>query len=112
MAILVDPIFDCPGPNGHTCWSHMGSDDHSERGLAELHEMAAKIGLKRSWFQDKLYHKHYDVTLSKRKLAVAYGAIEVNQREYAKRVSTNPALHMLIEENEHAEATEVTEESN
>jgi hypothetical protein len=108
MAILVDPIFDCPGPNGHTRWSHMGSDDHSERGLAELHKMAVKIGLKRNWFQNKKYHKHYDVTPSKRKLAISYGAIEVSQREYVRRVSTNPALHKLIVENEEAEEAETT----
>jgi hypothetical protein len=58
------------------------------------------------WFQDKPYHKHYDVTPSKRALAVKAGAIEVSQREYAKRVSTNPALHRLIAENEAAEAAE------
>jgi hypothetical protein len=106
MAILVDPIFDCPGPRGHDRWSHMGSDDHSEAGLAELHAMAARIGLRRTWFQNKPYHKHYDVTPSKRALAVKAGAIEVSQREYVRRVSTNPALHRLIAENEAAESEE------
>jgi hypothetical protein len=104
MAILVDPIFDFPGPNGHNRWSHMGSDDHSEAGLAELHALAARIGLKRSWFQDKPYHKHYDVTPSKRALAVKAGAIEVSQREYARRVSTNPVLLRYIAEDEAAES--------
>lgn len=106
MAILVDPIFDHPGPNGHNQWSHMGSDDLSEKGLAELHALAARIGLRRAWFQDMEYHKHYDVTPSKRALAIKAGAIEVSSREYAKRVSTNPVLHRLIAANEAAETEE------
>jgi hypothetical protein len=44
--------------------------------LNELHEMAKQIGLRRSWFQDKGY-PHYDVTRSKRALAVAAGAVEI-----------------------------------
>lgn len=105
MAIYVDPIFDHPGPNGHRRWSHMGTDDRSEKGLAELHALAAKIGLRRAWYQDKPTHKHYDVTPPKRALAVRFGAVEVSQREYAKKCSDNPVLLRLIAENE-AEATD------
>jgi hypothetical protein len=44
---------------------------------AELHAMAARIGMKRAWFQGD----HYDVPLSKRDLAVAAGAIAISYRQ-------------------------------
>lgn len=44
---------------------------------AELHAMAARIGMKREWFQGD----HYDVPLARRELAVAAGAIEVTYRQ-------------------------------
>lgn len=44
--------------------------------IDELHEMAASIGLKREWFQDKRF-PHYDVQASKRRKAVAKGAVEI-----------------------------------
>lgn len=49
---------------------------------AELHEMAGKLGLKRSWFQDtpKSSSPHYDVSLSKRAEAIRLGAILVDRR--------------------------------
>lgn len=49
--------------------------------LEELHEMARKIGMKKEWFQDDIDHPHYDLSLSRRALAVQYGAIEVSSRE-------------------------------
>lgn len=74
-----------------TTWCHLFADTQDE-----LHAFAAKLGLKRSWFQDptktgkpflaKLGSRaaenwHYDVTESKRKQAVALGAVEVSWRE-------------------------------
>jgi hypothetical protein len=61
-------------------WSHMfvAPDGNIE----ELHVLAARIGLRRSWFQDKPWpRQHYDVTESKRKAAIAAGAIPVTWRE-------------------------------
>jgi Protein of unknown function (DUF4031) len=61
-------------------WSHMfvGPDDD----LAELHELAAQIGMRRSWFQDKPWPRaHYDVTDSKRMQAIAAGAVPVSALE-------------------------------
>ena len=56
-------------------WGHMIADT-----LEELHELADKIGLKRKWLQDKGKHMpHYDVTRSKRELAIRAGAIEINR---------------------------------
>ena len=62
-------------------WCHMIADD-----LGELHTMAAKIGLKRSWFQHKSNGTpHYDLTLAKRRLAIEKGAISIDWRTFAKK---------------------------
>jgi hypothetical protein len=56
--------------------------------LAELHEMAQAIGMDREWFQP-LSFPHYDVSLSRRAVAVTRGAIEVDRRtgyEIRKRI--------------------------
>jgi len=54
--------------------------------LGELHTMAAKIGLKRSWFQHKSNGTpHYDLTLAKRRLAIEKGAISIDWRTFAKK---------------------------
>lgn len=49
--ILVDPLMEYPASMTRglpsTKWSHMVSDTSE----AELHEFAAKLGLKRAWFQ-------------------------------------------------------------
>lgn len=49
----------------------------------ELHAMADKIGVVRRHFQDTKY-KHYDICLSKRILAVRYGAIELDAKELVR----------------------------
>lgn len=48
----------------------------------ELHAMADKIGVQRKWFQGPKItsHPHYDICLSKRALAVEYGAVEVKDK--------------------------------
>lgn len=90
MSILVDPLIDYGrGPNGHKVWCHMMSDG----GIDDLHAMAARIGLRRSWFQNKPGHPHYDLTPSKRALAVRYGAEQVSSVEMIERyrASVRPA---------------------
>lgn len=54
-------------------WCHMTSDMSEE----ELHEFAAKLGLKREWFQ----RNHYDIVFSKRQMAIVYGAEIVSSQE-------------------------------
>lgn len=64
-------------------WSYVtvGPDDD----LEEPHAFAARIGLHRSWFQDKPWPRaRYDVTDSKRQLALAAGAVRVTWREAAR----------------------------
>lgn len=68
--IYVDDLVDYGWRLGPSC--HMWTDSED---LEELHKFAELIGLKRSWFQDKRL-KHYDLVESKRKLAVANGAVE------------------------------------
>lgn len=84
--ILVDPIREHDnGPGGHRYWCHMGTDDHTDVGLAELHVMAVRIGLRRAWFQNKLGFPHYDLTPALRATAVRAGAQEVGMVEYVRR---------------------------
>lgn len=54
--------------------------------LAELHEMAERIGLKRAWFQDKRSGKHYDLTPGKRAAAVASGAVELDDKGFISKL--------------------------
>jgi len=50
----------------------------------DLHELAASIGLKRGWFQDQAVMPHYDLTGSRRELAVRRGAVELGRAETVK----------------------------
>ena len=49
----------------------------------ELHAMADKIGVARKWWQSpkKTSGSHYDIALSKKALAIQYGAIEITWRQ-------------------------------
>lgn len=84
MAVYVDN-FNMPaqvgGVNGK--WSHLIADSREE-----LHEFAARLGLRREWFQDPVVNGkprakpgcraaenwHYDVITSKRAQAILLGA--------------------------------------
>ena len=59
--------------------SHMMADT-----LEELHGMAAKIGMNREWFQNHKKYPHYDVSLTRRDLAIKHGAVEVTPVELVK----------------------------
>ena len=64
----------------------------------ELHAMADAIGMKRQWYQspDKASFPHYDLSLTRRALAVAKGAKEVTRQElnaHMKRVRTELIAH-------------------
>lgn len=78
MAVYVD---DMRAPFGRMVMCHMMADS-----LDELHEMADRIGVDRKWFQGppEHFYPHYDVALSKRALAVGFGAVEVTGRELIK----------------------------
>jgi hypothetical protein len=73
MSVYVDPVLAHGGsqtfPWTRSC--HMYADT-----VEELHSLAKQIGLKRSWFQNKAHLPHYDLVATKRKAAVAAGAVE------------------------------------
>lgn len=73
MAVYVDqPIF----PFGRMMMCHMWADS-----LDELHAMADRLGLRRSWFQQppKASWEHYDVSKGVRAKAITLGAIETDR---------------------------------
>jgi len=53
--------------------------------LRELHVFARLIGLRRSWFQDKRL-PHYDLTASKRKLAIRKGVVKISGEELVQKI--------------------------
>ena len=74
MAVYVDEaIFEWRGKR----WCHMTATTHDE-----LHAFARKLALKRSWFQDKDHHQHYDLTARKRSTAIRHGAVALPTRAY------------------------------
>ena len=74
MTVYVDTM---KAPFGRMIMCHMFADTDEE-----LHAMADRIGVARKWFQQppKASWKHYDIALSKRKLAIAFGAEEMQWR--------------------------------
>lgn len=80
--IYVDFQQSCV-PNGRWNWasvSHLTCDPTDD--LSELHEFAAGIGLRKSWFQPRGgIMPHYDLTAGKRAAAVSAGASELATRE-------------------------------
>lgn len=66
-------------------WSHLTVSPEDD--IAELHAFAARIGLKREWFQDKPWPRaHYDVTESKRQEAIRAGAVSITWREAGRQM--------------------------
>lgn len=79
MTVYVDPLMThgwmLRGRPVQNC--HMFTDGD----LEELHALAARIGLKRSWFQAHASTPHYDLTPSRRTAAIAAGAVEVTKHQ-------------------------------
>jgi hypothetical protein len=88
MMVYVD---DMRARFGQMVMCHMLADTDEE-----LHAMADRIGVSRRWHQCAGTHRsHYDIALSKRALAVQYGAKEITQREagrmcYQRRLGPLP----------------------
>ena len=74
MAVYVD---DAEIKYGRMIMSHMLADTPGE-----LHSMADEIGIQRKWYQgpDKASTPHYDISLSKRALAIKAGAVFLQGR--------------------------------
>lgn len=78
MAVYVD---DMKAKFGRLVMCHMIADSTDE-----LLAMAEKIGVALKWLQKAgTRHEHFDIAMSKRKLAVDAGAIEITQRELAMK---------------------------
>lgn len=82
MTVYVDdmaaPFKPAHAPGRTYVMCHMMADTEDE-----LHAMADKIGVARRWFQRVRSGNHYDITKSKRQIAVASGAVEITTREMA-----------------------------
>jgi len=80
--IYVDAITHYPQCKlPYKDWCHMATDSD----LAELHHMAARLGLRRAWFQNTPTHPHYDLTSAKRAQALRCGAQAVSTHELLRR---------------------------
>jgi hypothetical protein len=63
-------------------WSHLVADSDDE-----LHAFAARMGMRREWFQCKAgrpYHAHYDLPERSRGDALALGAVAVTWRQVGR----------------------------
>ncbi len=72
MSVYVDKESN---PFGRMVMCHMMADT-----LKELFEMSDKIGMRRQWFQPRSF-PHFDLSKSRRSMAVNLGAIEMDRRE-------------------------------
>lgn len=84
MTVYVDAIVDytiIAKAKGlrWTHWCHLTADTREE-----LHAFAARLGLRRSWFQNAgNYRWHYDVVPTKRAQALRLGAVEIDRHGLA-----------------------------
>jgi len=66
---------------GRMTMSHMGADSREE-----LDAMADKIGVQRKWIQyPGTWREHYDISKSKRELAIRAGAEAISPRQFVIR---------------------------
>jgi Protein of unknown function (DUF4031) len=83
MIYVDDMLLPSDVQNGpvthHSRWSHLYGDNTPE-GIEELHRFAARLGLKREWFQGVKTLPHYDLTAGKRMQALSLGAQPVSWR--------------------------------
>jgi len=83
--IYVDEIAYWPGSITKQAqrygqkWCHLWCDSGKEN---ELHLLARRIGLKKEWFQHHKFFDHYDLTPSKRELAIREGATPIKIAEW------------------------------
>lgn len=75
-------VDDMAADYGRMKMCHMIADTPEE-----LLAMATKIGVAHRWIQNKgTYREHFDICISKRKLAVAAGAQEITLLELGRRL--------------------------
>lgn len=86
---------------GRMIFCHMVADT-----IEELHAMADRIGVARRWYQGppKTGRPHYDIALSKRAIAVQFGAKQITWRE-AAAITRNQAAGFAGKESGNADQT-------
>ena len=84
MAVYVDDMYKSPiGEFGGMKMSHMIADSTNE-----LLALADCIGVARKWLQKPgTSREHFDVSMSKRRLAIQHGAIPVTMEELCTRTT-------------------------
>jgi hypothetical protein len=75
-------------------FSHLTTD----QSVDELHSFAARIGLRREWFQDHPLHPHYDLTSSRRLKAIEAGAVFVPALTQARQRRAKRAAETINKE--------------
>ncbi len=78
MAVYVDKLRDHGWRHGPSC--HLIADT-----VGELIEFATRLGMRKEWFQPKS-SPHFDLTAEGREIAVANGAIELDNRAMAMKL--------------------------
>lgn len=93
MTVYVD---DMEAPFRRMIMSHMWADT-----VDELHEFAARLGLRRDWFQcpPAASWEHYDVSKSVKRQALAWGAVLTDRygplEHVARLTILDPFAHPL-----------------
>lgn len=90
MSVYVDKSRN---PYRGMLMSHMIADT-----IDELHGMAERLGLRRSWFQGKASSPHYDICQEKRAQAVRLGAVELERNAFVEVIRRLRALKSESEE--------------
>lgn len=80
--LYVDPAT-YRQPNDHRLWCHLASNVS----LDELHDFAAKLGLRRSQFRPHPAMPHYDLAINVRSQAIQRRAIAVSGNDLARKCS-------------------------
>jgi hypothetical protein len=83
LSVYVDHAFAVGDWGRWSGGGHMQADT-----LQELHEFAARLGLRREWFQSKPgrpENDHYDLTRAGRELAIELGAISQDRGDSTRR---------------------------
>ncbi|KKM68606.1 hypothetical protein LCGC14_1459210 [marine sediment metagenome] len=79
MSVYVDWLMKHGFRYGESC--HLTADTEEE-----LHEFAAKIGMRRQWCH-RGSQVHYDLTKNKRAQAVKLGAFELTREDVLRRLA-------------------------
>lgn len=88
MTVYVDELRPWPAPAErgarHVFGDGRESCHLSADAVDELHAFAARIGMRRAWFQAHPIMPHYDLTPKRRAAAVRLGAVETTRRAQAQ----------------------------